>query len=90
MADKVTKQAILDIVVDNGKAIESITDYQEQINACKESVAALKAEQKEYDKQVEEGTMTEEEATAAKRKASEEINRQQQTEGGGRAPHQGH
>lgn len=79
MADKVTKQAILDIVVDNGKAIESITDYQEQINACKESVAALKAEQKEYDKQVEEGTMTEEEATAAKRKASEEINRQQQT-----------
>lgn len=79
MAEKVTKQAILDIVVDNGKAIESITDYQEQINACKESVAALKAEQKEYDKQVEEGTMTEEEATAAKRKASEEINRQQQT-----------
>lgn len=79
MADKVTKQAILDIVVDNGKAIESITDYQEQINACKESVAALMAEQKEYDKQVEEGTMTEEEATAAKRKASEEINRQQQT-----------
>ena len=79
MADKVTKQAILDIVVDNGKAIESITDYQEQINACKESVAALKAEQKEYDKQVEEGTITEEEATAAKRKASEEINRQQQT-----------
>ena len=79
MADKVTKQAILDIVVDNGKAIESITDYQEQITACRESVAALKAEQKEYDKQVEEGTMTEEEATAAKRKASEEINRQQQT-----------
>ena len=31
MADKVTKQAILDIVVDNGKAIQSITDYQEQI-----------------------------------------------------------
>ena len=79
MADTVTKQAILDIVVDNGKAIQSITDYQEQITSCKERIDEMKQAQKDLDKQVEEGTITEEQATEAKRKASEEITRQQQT-----------
>ena len=58
MADKVTKQAILDIVVDNGKAIQSITDYQEQITSCKERIDEMKQAQKDLDKQVEEGTIT--------------------------------
>lgn len=78
MAKETEREAILQIVVNNGEAIKNINKYRDSVAVCKAEIARLKEQQAQYKQALDEGKMSQEQFTKANEATKAAITQEEQ------------